>query len=403
MLIFVNLYIKTEIPCFLETLYIQEDISMANIGEIAKELAAKIAYQLNQKDSNPNDNFIDANIWKQYAVAKYGIKDCSKAEKISIFNAEQSIIKSLNTQSQATGKSVSDIGELWYNDLVKFEGKQQKPTNINISSYKERNDATAVAKINTPEAKTIQKDKTSKLKQVFNRVTRTLGDCKESAKIHIKQELARRGLTITDAEIEYWSEKIGYMAYKYHMPEEILVSIIGRENKFAKNQSNGNGSGAMALTTIAIEDMFPDKHWSETYAMLDENLYNDIFYKKDAKGQPVLQYKDAPSVRRACSKDDTSIKVGTLYFEMCYAKALTAEIHHKSYAGVTETEVQDTITKLKAGKIDFSKINNEKVLTSALMNYNGCDKHKKNYSKDTMDSLKEQGFDFKEQKIIKKS
>ena len=47
------------ITCDIYTLYIQEDMTMANIND----LASKIVSRMNQLDSNPNDNNIDATIW----------------------------------------------------------------------------------------------------------------------------------------------------------------------------------------------------------------------------------------------------------------------------------------------------------------------------------------------------
>ena len=393
-------------------------MTMANIND----LASKIVSRMNQLDSNPNDNNIDATIWKKHALA-WGAKD-NVTVKISVFRAEKSIKEYLNTQSHKTGKSVDKLAAEWYDGLVEIKSKPENEQPKNVTKHRvsivsdrftpktgtvEETDNVTVATANTPEMKSIPREEKPTLLQSFtNQSGKSLEDCRKSAELHIKQELKRRNLTKSDSQIKYWMEKIAYMTFRYNIPDEILVSIIGRENKFDKNISSGNGNGAMALTTIAIDDMFPNKHWSKTYAMLDKDLHDDIFYRdgnghirKNSKGQPVLQYSNSSKVRRACSKDDFSMKVGTLYFEMCYVKALTSKLLHKDYHSVTEPEAQNTIRKLKEGKIDFSKINNEDVVAIALLNYNGHPKHKKNYKTDTMNSLRAQGFNFQEQSIVR--
>jgi hypothetical protein len=116
------------ITCDIYTLYIQEDMTMANIND----LASKIVSRMNQLDSNPNDNYIDAKIWKDYAVQMYGAKD-NVTIKISVFNATASIKKYLDRESKATGESVDKIATKWYDDLVDIKSNPQISNQQNIN------------------------------------------------------------------------------------------------------------------------------------------------------------------------------------------------------------------------------------------------------------------------------
>ena len=87
-----------------------------------KALASQIAQKLDKKDGQ--NNRIDAETWKKFAVAQYGAKDNVK-QCISIFNAEKSIEYYLKKNAQKEGISENDIGQRWLNSLDDIDLSQQ--------------------------------------------------------------------------------------------------------------------------------------------------------------------------------------------------------------------------------------------------------------------------------------
>ena len=212
----------------------------------------------------------------------------------------------------------------------------------------------------------------------------------------IKKEIQKRHLKNID--IQYWSKIVDKVANQSDFPKEILVSIIGRETKFAKNIASKNGHGAMQQTTIAIEDFFPSSkgNWNGIYDKLDSKLLNDILYKKDANGnilkdktgKPILKYRNAEELYIACGKDDElSVKTGVLLFRMQYAKAVA----RGNYGSASYATVPKAIDQIKAGNISLSQ--NEYYVRNAIQNYNGSSL-KRNYGEDVVDSLKQHKFNF---------
>lgn len=213
----------------------------------------------------------------------------------------------------------------------------------------------------------------------------------------INEEIKKRGLRNID--ITYWASRIENVSSQFDIPKEILVSIIGRETGFTKNVSSSNGRGAMQQTRIAISDIFPGAkgNWSDIYKNIDEKLFNDILYKKDANGnvlkdssgKPIMKYRDARELHRACANDDElSIKVGALLFKMQYAKAVA----RSKYGKANYTNVPKVVEQLKKGNISLSS--NAQYIANAIQNYNGNPKHKYDYKRDVVDSLNCQQYDF---------
>lgn len=210
-------------------------------------------------------------------------------------------------------------------------------------------------------------------------------------------EIKKGGLKNVD--IQYWATKIDNVSSQFNIPKEILISLIGRETEFKKNVASVNGRGAMQQTSIAIRDFFPGAkgNWSDIYKNIDEKLFNDILYKKDANGnilkdasgKPILKYKDSIELHRACANDDElSIKVGALLFKMQYAKAVA----RSKYGKANYTNVPKVVEQLKKGNISLSS--NAQYIANAIQNYNGNPKHKYDYKRAVVDSLNCQQYDF---------
>ena len=124
-----------------------------------------------------------------------------------------------------------------------------------------------------------------------------------------------------NADIAYWTELIATACEKYKVDPAAIVSIVGREVRFVKEQkSSTHGSGPMQVTTGTVEDFWPGSWGHEHYwKAADENLLNEILYDENGK----LRYKNATELRKACINDhEYGIKVGILIYKEKEAKAL---------------------------------------------------------------------------------
>lgn len=404
---------------------------MSDVGINLKNLAKQIAQRLDKLDGN-TDNFISSHAWNNI----FGAKSKGGNEirtKISVFNAEKSINNYLQKASNSKNER-ANIGLNWFNALIEqtdenteeIDAKKEIPKKQNfadsnnsvLSPIIERAVSTAVYKV--PE-NIIAGD--------FSASKRTaLALTKETDyvnKIHsieslIKKEIAKKGINESSIDISYWAERIARVSSEFDIPKEVMVSIISKETGFKKNVSNKNGKGAMALTGIAIRSFFPigRGNWNDIYQQLNNDLLQDILYKKDSsgnmikdsKGKPILKYKSSQELLMACGKDDElSMKVGSLIFEMKYAEAVAT----KKYGRATYANIPKVIRQLKNGEITLTESENKTCVGQAVKNYNGCNTMirrngkliaiKDDYRRDVMDSLKVQGFNFAEQNIIKHS
>ena len=400
---------------------------MAKIG--LNNLSGLIAQELDKLDGK-KDNFISSDVWNNVFCAKNkGGKEIST--QISVFNAKKSINNYLNKTSDSNSKKLN-IGLNWLNALTgqaKEESKEidtkketpqvQNLTDLNnptLSPIVERAVSTAVYKV--PDIViTGDVSASNRAALAFAKATTDIN------KIHdidllIKNELAKKGIDESKIDISYWSERIARVSSEFDIPKEVLVSIISKETGFTKNVSNKYGKGAMALTGIAIRSFFPSGQgsWYDIYKQLDNDLLQDILYKKDeagnlimgSNGKPILKYKSSQELLTACGKDDElSMKVGSLIFKMKYAEAVA----EKKYGRATYANIPKVIRQLKNGEISLTESDNKICIGHAVRNYNGCDTKirrngklisvKDDYRREVMDSLKVQGFNFAEQKIIK--
>ena len=223
----------------------------------------------------------------------------------------------------------------------------------------------------------------------------------------ITNEAKKRGVNLENIDIEYWTEKISKAAVKYNIPEALLVSIIGQETNgtFKKNINSPNGAGPMQITGISVKDFFPSKQngWYNIYKNMNEELLNDILYKKDKngnfikdrKGDYILKYPTPKALRNACAKDDElGIKVGLLCFEMKYVKAVA----QKKYGKATYVNIPKIIKGIKSGEITLSENENKNVIKTALKNYNSVFK---TYATTVIDSLSRHGLEFEDLYFIK--
>ena len=221
----------------------------------------------------------------------------------------------------------------------------------------------------------------------------------------IKNEGLKRKKELNENDIKYWAEKIDSVAKKFNIPEALLVSIIGQETNFTKNINSSTGAGPMQVTTITISDFFPSPKngWNEIYKEMDEELLNDILYKKDNngnfvknnKGEYILKYSTPKELREACSKDDElGIKVGLLCFEMKYVKA----VGQKKFGKATSANIPKIINGIKDGTIQLSETENKNCIKTALKNYNSVFK---TYANTLVDSLAMHGFKFEDLYFIK--
>ena len=221
----------------------------------------------------------------------------------------------------------------------------------------------------------------------------------------VKNEALKRKKELNENDIKYWSKKIDSVAKKFNIPEALLVSIIGQETNFTKNINSSNGAGPMQVTLISVKDFFPTpkNDWNDIYKEMDEELLNDILYKKDNngnfvknnKGEYILQYSTPKELREACSTDDElGIKVGLLCFEMKYVKAVA----EKKFGKATFANIPKIIKGIKDGSIKLSAAENKECIKTALKNYNSVFK---TYANTLVDSLAMHGFKFEDLYFIK--
>ena len=223
----------------------------------------------------------------------------------------------------------------------------------------------------------------------------------------INNEAQKRGVSLEDIDTNYWAEKIFSVAREYGVPAALLVSIIGQETngKFTKNENSKNGAGHMQITQITVADFFPkaEGNWNNIYKQMNEDLLNDILYKKDKngnfikdrKGDYVLKYPTPKALRDACAKDDElGIKVGLLCFEMKYVKAVA----QKKYGKATYANIPKVIDGIQAGEITLSENENKNAIKTALKNYNSVFQ---SYAATIVDSLEQHGLEFKDLYFIK--
>ena len=399
---------------------------MTYVKNVASSLAKQIAQELDKLDGNPGDGKISSEVWNNVFKAKEKGGNEIKSY-ISIFNAEKSIQHYLN--KVASNNDVNEVGNSWLESLKPKadeadakEAEQQKT----VSDAPSVEPTPIVAQPVSTAVHTMREivvvgdaSVSKRAKEAMAKLNDNATQIREITDL-IKQELAKKGINESKVDIPYWAERIARVSSKFSIPKEIIVSIISKETVFAKNISNKNGKGAMALTGIAIRSFFPtgQGNWNDVYQQLDKDLLDDILYQKDqngnfvadSKGKPVLKYKSAEELLTACGKDDElSMKVGSLIFEMKYAEAVA----RKKFGRSTYANVPRAIAQLKSGEITLSENENTACVADAVKNYNGCDtivkRHgklvaiKDDYKRDVMDSLKVQGYNFAEQNIIKRS
>ena len=401
---------------------------MANVNGNLRALARQIAQELNKKDGSTADNRITAENWNIFAADKGGK---SVEEFIEIPRAELSIYTYLKRNAN-NNKEREDLGEKWLNNLMEVteeptvemdvpevvvtSNKRSVINGIRLPQNLDRDFSSIELPISTSVAKPAVIEPTASRQLDITAALRT----EKSQKIDdlIKEEIRKRGLKEENIDIKYWEEKIQRVSTRFNIPEEILVAIISKETRFAKNVSCSNGKGAMQLTGIAIRSFFPGAQgsWFDLYKQMDNNLLEDILYKKDMFGKvimkdnkPVLKYNSWNELLTACGKDDElSIKVGSLIFEMKYVEAVAAEKFGRS----TWANIPQAIEKLQSGEFELSENTNRRCISQAVRNYNGNNARirvrgtvmavKDDYQRDVMDSLRNHGFDFAEP-IIRKS
>ena len=143
--------------------------------------------------------------------------------------------------------------------------------------------------------------------------------------------------------------------------------------------------------------------WYNIYKNMNEELLNDILYKKDKngnfikdrKGDYILKYPTAKALRDACAKDDElGIQVGLLCFEMKYVKAVA----QKKYGKATYANIPKVIDGIQAGEITLSENENKNAIKTALKNYNSVFQ---SYAATIVDSLEQHGLEFKDLYFIK--
>lgn len=234
-------------------------------------------------------------------------------------------------------------------------------------------------------------------------------DAKESAenlKIRswIETEVKKKGGDISKVDLPYWADRIERVAKTYNFPPELLTAIVAKESGFEKNINSKSGKGPMGVTGIACRAFFPGVkgNWHDIYKQMNEPLLNDVLYKKDsngnfvkdAKGNYVLKYKTPEQLRDACAKDDElGMKVGLLSFEMNYVSAFA----RKYYNGPTWKTVPKAIDVIKTGQMKLNEKDNQKLVETALKNYNSVFS---SYAPSVIDSLKRHGVRFEEFEII---
>ena len=224
--------------------------------------------------------------------------------------------------------------------------------------------------------------------------------------LKVQQEAMKKQINLSKADLDYWADKIFSISDEYNIQPTLLVAVIAKETNgsFRRNLNSSTGSGPMQVTTITIQDFFPNAKgsWNSVYKNLDNDLLNSILYKKDEngdfikdeQGNFVLNKLSPKALRDECSKNDKlGIEVGLLCLKMKYAKAV-AEI---KFGRANYKTVPQTIDKLKSGEIQLTELENQRAIEIALKNYNSVFD---SYATEVIDTLKTSGFDFKDVKLI---
>ena len=202
-----------------------------------------------------------------------------------------------------------------------------------------------------------------------------------------------KGAHLTKEQEDYWIDKIRRNSDLANVPDSLTSAIITRECGLQPNIQSKNGNGSMGITTIPLADMM-NSYRSKIYKKIDENLYNEIFYKKDASGNfitdkngnYVLKYNSPQELRAACGQDDDlSTKAGLMIFKMKYVEAAGKTL------GISLNAVADG---LKNKTVTLSPVQNQAAFRLALENYNGSPR-KKDYADKIMQAVTEaEGQDF---------
>ena len=225
--------------------------------------------------------------------------------------------------------------------------------------------------------------------------------------LKIQQEAKKKNAKLSSDDIKYWADRILSVSEKYKLQPNLLTAVIAKETNgtFKRNINSPTGAGPMQVNKSTIQDFFPNAkgNWKKVKKKMDENLLNDILYKKDengefekdSQGNFILAYSSPDDLRRACTKDDElGIKVGLICLKMKYAKAV-AEI---KYGKANYKNVPVTIDKLKSGEIKLTDVENQRAIEVALKNYNSVFK---SYASEVIDTLRTSGFDFSSMDLIK--
>ena len=194
--------------------------------------------------------------------------------------------------------------------------------------------------------------------------------------------------SLKNIDVNYWAERIHKISAKYNVPAALMVSIISKETGFTKNITSGNGTGPMQMTTIAVQDFFPNSSgsWHEIYEMMDKELLNDILYTDSTHKK--LRANNASDLRKLAGKDDElGIKMGVLSFEMDFVKVIAK----RKFGKASISNVKKTITGLKKGSIRLSETEAKICVTEALKNYNSVFQ---SYAPEAVDSLQKMGIQF---------
>ncbi len=385
---------------------------MTKIQSNLNSLVKQIVNRLDCSDSKDNkaDGFIKAKEWKQFIQSESFVKGRGNTVSscITVANAEKSILHYLSQQAKTEQKQI-DLAEKWFNKLTEdadrnFEVKSNKKVSqpaAQSQPLKPQNPVKSAEPINFSNvaSKVRQnlninlvhdlEDKNNELSEFFapDRIINNPEKAKREIANLMRNEVERRRsndphLNPAKIDFEYWSEKIYNVAKQNNVQPALLIAIMAQETngKFDKNIDAAAGRGVMGITTIAVEDFFTEKaYWYPVYKALDEELLNDILYNKHTV-KPNLNYPTAKDLRNACAKDEEfGLKVGLLVYEMKYAREVARKIFNISNKdNPSAKQVMTAINFIKAGKINLTSKENQKLMANAARNYNG---NKNTYTK----------------------
>ncbi len=202
----------------------------------------------------------------------------------------------------------------------------------------------------------------------------------------VEKEMKNTGKSYTKEDVEYWSKIIGENSKISNIPPEVLSAIIGHETKFTKHVNSATGAGPMQIVGTSVIDMFSNSDGGRLYVYnkIDDDMMNQILYKCDDngvpiidnKGNPIRKYKTAEELRNACTKDDDlAVKVGIMCLKMHYVNAA------KKY---TNASLISTIDQLKSKSFELTSSQQKEVLTKTLKTYNSVFQ---TYAPEVVDSI----------------